>query len=98
MPEGLRETGRPNIGGSIVTAGGVLFIGATDDARFRAFDSKTGKELWAYKLGAAAHSVPATYEVGGKQYVVIASAGGTFLSDPITDDSITAFAVPEPRR
>jgi quinoprotein glucose dehydrogenase len=98
LPEGLRNTGRPNIGGSIVTAGGVLFIGATDDARFRAFDSKTGKELWAYKLGAAAHSVPSTYEANGNQYVVIASAGGTFLSDPITDDSITAFAVQKPSR
>ncbi len=94
LPEGKQNTGRPNIGGSIVTAGGVVFIGATDDQRFRAFDAKTGKELWAYKLGAAAHAVPSTYlGSDGKQYVVIASAGGTFLNDPITDDSITAFAV-----
>ena len=94
LPEGKQNTGRPNLGGSIVTAGGVVFIGATDDQRFRAFDAKTGKELWAYKLGAAAHAVPTTYQGSdGKQYVVIASAGGTFLNDPITDDSITAFAI-----
>ncbi len=94
FPAGKQNTGRPNIGGSIVTAGGVVFIGATDDQRFRAFDSKTGKELWAYKLGAAAHAVPSTYlGADGKQYVVITSAGGTFLNDPVTDDSITAFAV-----
>jgi quinoprotein glucose dehydrogenase len=96
LPEGKQNTGRPNIGGSIVTAGGVVFIGATDDQRFRAFDAKTGKELWAHKLGAAAHAVPSTYEAGGKQYVVIASGGGTFLNDPITDDSITAFTVSQP--
>jgi quinoprotein glucose dehydrogenase len=94
FPEGKQNTGRPNIGGSIVTAGAVVFIGATDDQRFRAFDAKTGKELWAYKLAAAAHSVPSTYlGADGKQYVVIASAGGTFLDDPVTDDSITAFAL-----
>jgi quinoprotein glucose dehydrogenase len=94
LPEGKQNTGRPNIGGSIVTAGAVVFIGATDDQRFRAFDAKTGKELWAYKLAAAAHAVPSTYlGADGKQYVAIASAGGTFLDDPITDDSITAFAL-----
>lgn len=96
LPEGKQKTGRPNIGGTIVTAGGLIFIGATDDQRFRAFDAKNGKELWAYKLAAAAHAVPSTYESAGKQYVVIASAGGTFLNDPITDDSITAFALPTP--
>ncbi len=94
LPEGKRDTGRPNIGGPINTAGGLVFIGATDDGRFRAFDSKSGKELWAYKLAAAAHAVPVTYlGSDGKQYVVIASAGGTFLNDPITDDSVTAFAI-----
>lgn len=97
LPEGKQNTGRPNIGGSIVTAGGVIFIGATDDQRFRAFDAKTGKELWAYKLGAAAHAVPATYDAAGRQYVVIASAGGTFLNDPVIDDSVTAFAL-EPKK
>lgn len=94
LPKGEQKTGRPNIGGSIVTASGLVFVGATDDQRFRAFDAKTGKELWAFKLAAAAHSVPSTYMgADGRQYVVIASAGGTFLDDPITDDSITAFAL-----
>ena len=93
-PPGKQDTGRPNIGGPIATAGGLVFIGATDDNRFRAFDAKTGKELWATKLGAAAHSVPSTYQgADGKQYVVISAAGGTFLNDPITDDSVTAFAL-----
>jgi quinoprotein glucose dehydrogenase len=94
FPTALQNTGRPNIGGSIATAGGLVFIGATDDQRFRAFDAKTGAELWQSKLGAAAHSVPSTYKAAdGKQYVVVASAGGTFLNDPITDDSITAFTL-----
>ena len=94
FPEGKQNTGRPNLGGSIATAGGLVFIGATDDSRFRAFNAKTGAEVWATKLGAAAHSVPATYKgADGKQYVVITSAGGTFLNDPITDDSITAFTL-----
>jgi quinoprotein glucose dehydrogenase len=94
FPADKQKTGRPNIGGSIVTAGGVIFIGATDDQRFRAFDAKTGAELWSTKLGAAAHAVPSTYlGADGKQYVVIADAGGTFLNDPINDDSITAFTV-----
>jgi len=94
FPPALQNTGRPNIGGSIATAGGLVFVGATDDSRFWAFDAKTGAELWHYKLGAAAHAVPATYKAAdGRQYVVIASAGGTFLNDPITDDSITAFAL-----
>lgn len=94
FPEGKQNTGRPNIGGSIATAGGLVFVGATDDARFRAFNAKTGAEVWTVKLGAAAHAVPSTYQAAdGKQYVVIASAGGTFLNDPITDDSVTAFAL-----
>jgi len=96
FPPALQNTGRPNIGGPINTASGLVFIGATDDSRFRAFDARTGAELWQTKLGAAAHAVPATYKgADGKQYVVIASAGGTFLNDPITDDSITAFALPK---
>ena len=95
-PPGKQNTGRPMLGGPITTASGLIFIGATDDARFRALDVKTGKELWTYKLGAAAHSVPATYMGrNGKQYVVISSTGGSFLASPLTDDSITAFALPD---
>jgi quinoprotein glucose dehydrogenase len=95
LPPDKQNTGRPGNGGSIVTAGGVVFIGATDDSRFRAFDAKTGKELWSVKLGGAAHATPSTYlGKDGKQYVVITSTGGGFFDMPLTDDSITAFALP----
>ena len=95
LPEGKQHTGRPNLGGSIVTAGGLVFIGATDDSRFRAFDTKTGKELWSVKLASAAHAVPSTY-VGkdGRQYVVITSAGGSDIDDPVKETSVVAFALP----
>lgn len=97
LPVGRQDTGRPNLGGSIVTAGGVVFIGATDDGRFRAYDAKSGKELWATKLSAPNHSVPITY-VGrdGRQYVVLPATGGSFLEDPATDDALVAYALPVP--
>jgi len=95
LPPDKQKTGRPSSGGSIATASGLVFIGATDDGRFRAFDAKTGRELWAVKLGASAHATPITYlGKNGKQYVVITSAAGGFLDSPLTDDSITAFALP----
>src|SRR3954452_11371197 len=95
LPPEKQHTGRPGNGGSIATAGGLVFIGATDDSRFRAFDAKTGRELWAVKLGAAAHATPSTYlGSDGRQYVVITSTGGGFLDAPTADDSITAFALP----
>ena len=91
---GKRNTGRPGNGGTIATAGGLVFVGATDDARFRAFDAKTGKELWTVKLGGAAEATPMTYEGrDGRQYVVITSTGGGFFGNPVTDDSIMAFAL-----
>lgn len=95
LPIGKQDTGRPNIGGAIVTAGGVVFIGATDDSRFRAFDARTGKQLWTVKLDASAHATPATYSVDGRQFVVVAATGGSFLDSPMTGDAITAFALPE---
>src|SRR5262249_52324547 len=74
---GLKNAGASNMGGSIATAGGLVFIGATTDSKFRAFDSKTGKELWVTKLDATADTVPMTYlGRNGKQYVVV-TAGGT---------------------
>ncbi len=95
LPPDKQKTGRPGNGGSIATAGGLVFIGATDDGRFRAFDAGDGRELWTVHLGAAAHATPSTY-LGrdGRQYVVITSTGGGFLAAPLTDDSITAFALP----
>ncbi len=74
--KGVPPTGTENHGGPIVTAGGLLFIGATQDELFRAFDKRTGNVLWEYQLPAGAFATPATYSVNGKQYVVVA-AGGT---------------------
>ncbi len=94
LPADKQNTGRPGNGGTIVTAGGLVFVGATDDARFRAFDSKTGKEVWTYKLNGAAEATPMTYlGKDGRQYVVITATGGGFFNNPVTDDSIMAFAL-----
>jgi quinoprotein glucose dehydrogenase len=77
LPEGKRNTGAPSSAGPIVTAGGLVFIGATNDSRFRAFDSKTGKELWVTKLDYTASAIPITYQgKNGKQYVAIVAAVG----------------------
>ncbi|HEY6902842.1 MAG TPA: PQQ-binding-like beta-propeller repeat protein, partial [Candidatus Acidoferrales bacterium] len=78
LPPGKQNTGRTGaFAGPIATGGGLVFIGATNDNRFRAFDSKTGKELWSTKLDYAATAVPMTYEgKNGKQYVAIVDAGG----------------------
>jgi quinoprotein glucose dehydrogenase len=96
LPADKQKTGRPGIGGPIATAGGLVFIGAVDDNRFRAFDAKTGKELWSAKLDAAAGSVPSTYEgKDGRQYVVVTSAGNVFAAEPATSDAITAYALPK---
>ena len=98
LPPDKQKTGRPGNGGTIATAGGLVFVGATDDGRFRAFDAKTGKELWTYKLGGAAEATPLTYQgADGKQYVVITSTGGGFFGNPVTDDSIMAFALESAR-
>jgi glucose dehydrogenase len=95
LPPEKQKTGRPNIGGSLATAGGLVFIGATDDSRFRAFDSKTGKELWVTKIDAGAHSAPITFQGNnGKQYVVITATGGGFLGDRSRADTIIAYALP----
>lgn len=95
LPPDKQKTGRPGNGGTIATAGGLVFVGATDDARFRGFDAKTGKELWTYKLGGAANATPSTYlGKDGRQYVVITSTGGGFFGAPVADDSIMAFALP----
>jgi quinoprotein glucose dehydrogenase len=90
--KGIPPTGAENYGGPVITAGGVLFIGATKDGMFRAFESRTGKLLWETTLPAAGFATPATYAVGGKQYVVIA-CGGTKLGLP-KGDSYVAFALP----
>jgi len=73
---GTSKTGSENFGGAIVTAGNLLFIAATSDSLFKAYDKRTGKLLWKTKLPAPGFATPATYEVNGKQYVVIACGGG----------------------
>ena len=93
--KGIPSTGAPNAGGSITTAGNLVFIGATVDSRFRAFDARNGKELWSVKIDAPAHSIPATYlGKDGRQYVVVSAAGGGFLRD-ITSDAVIAYALPK---
>jgi quinoprotein glucose dehydrogenase len=74
--KGIPPTGTENYGGPVVTAGGIIFIGASKDEYFRAFDKDTGKELWKYKLPAGGYATPSVYEAGGKEYVVIACGGG----------------------
>jgi glucose dehydrogenase len=92
LPESKQHTGRPGaFAGPIATAGGLVFIGATGDNRFRAFDSKTGKELWSAKLEYTATAVPMTYQgKDGKQYVAIMAAGG----GGGTDQGLVVFALP----
>jgi quinoprotein glucose dehydrogenase len=74
--KGIPVTGMESYGGTLVTAGGLVFIAGTGDEKIRAFDKKTGKVLWEYLLPAAGFATPVTYEANGKQYVVIAAAGG----------------------
>jgi len=96
LPADKQNTGRPGEGGSIATASGLVFIGASDDSRFRAFDAKTGKELWTTKLGASAESVPSTYlGKDGRQYVAVVAAGGGDAAAPVTSDELTVFSLPK---
>jgi glucose dehydrogenase len=88
------KTGTPMLGGAITTAGNLVFIGATVDGYFRALDARNGKELWATKLEAPAHSIPSTYMgADGKQYVVVPAGGGGFLRTP-RSDALVAFRLP----
>ena len=81
--KGMKNTGTENYGGPIVTAGGLVFIGATNfDKKFHAFDKQTGKLLWETVLPFAGNATPATYEINGRQYVVIAASGGKALNLP----------------
>lgn len=93
MAQGLPPTGTENYGGPLVTAGGLLFIGASRDEQFRAFDRKTGRELWKVPLPAGGYATPATYEIDGRQYVVIACGGGKMGTK--SGDAYVAFALPK---
>jgi quinoprotein glucose dehydrogenase len=86
--------GSPNIGGPMVTGGGLVFIAAGLDARLRALDVHTGRELWRHALAAPGMSVPMTYMAGGRQYVVIAAGGNSRVTSDIAD-AVMAFALPD---
>ena len=94
-PPGKQNTGRVSNGGPIMTASGLTFIAGTDDARFRAFDTRTGKELWTWKLDYSGHATPITYKGrNGKQYVALIATGGSYLGSPSGGDSLLAFTLP----
>lgn len=99
--KGFRNFGAPNLGGSIVTAGGLVFIAATNDHMFRAFDSRTGHMLWTTELEATGNATPATFMgKNGKQYVVINAAGPgnmqAFAGGDKVSDVVVAFSLPSP--
>jgi quinoprotein glucose dehydrogenase len=91
---GIPPTGTENFGGTIVTAGGLVFIGATKDEKFHAFDKATGKLLWEYQLPAGGYATPCTYAVNGRQFVVI-TAGGGGKPHTKSGDAFVAFALPQ---
>jgi quinoprotein glucose dehydrogenase len=91
LPEGH---GSPNLGGPIVTAGGIVLIGATVDRAIRAFDVETGRELWRATLPAGAKATPVTYSVGGRQYVAVAAGGGSLWGK---GDALVSFTLPRQR-
>ena len=90
---GIPPTGTENFGGPLVTKGGLVFIGATKDEKFRAFDKETGEVLWETKLPAGGYATPATYMVNGRQYIVIAAGGGGKIGTK-AGDAYVAFALP----
>jgi len=92
--KGIPKTGTQNFGGTIVTAGGLVFIGGTMDEKFHAFDKSNGKLLWEYKLNHGGYATPCTYMVNGRQYVTIAAGGGGKLGTKSGDEFVT-FALPE---
>jgi quinoprotein glucose dehydrogenase len=92
--KGMKNTGTENYGGPIVTAGGLLFIGATNfDKKFRAFDKSTGELLWEATLPFSGNATPITYEIDGRQYVAIAAGGGKDLKSK-SGGVYVAFALP----
>jgi quinoprotein glucose dehydrogenase len=93
---GIAPTGLENYGGPLVTAGDLLFIGASKDEMFRAFDRRSGKLLWQVKLPAGGYATPATYTANGRQYVVIACGGGKMGTK--SGDAYVAYALPNGKR
>jgi quinoprotein glucose dehydrogenase len=96
--KGMKNTGSENYGGPLVTAGGLLFIGATNfDHKFRAFDKSTGELLWETTLPFSGNASPITYVVNGRQYVAIAAGGGKDPRHGSGGGVYVAFALPEKR-
>ena len=93
--KGVPPTGTENYGGPVVTAGGILFIAAAKDSKIRAFNKYNGRLLWEYDLPAAGFATPSVYEVGGKQFLVIACGGGKLRTR--SGDAYIAFALPNNR-
>jgi len=91
--KGFPPTGTFNMGGPLVTAGGLVFIGAAMDERFHAYDAETGKLLWQYQMDAGGYASPSTFEVEERQYVVIAAGGGG-KPETIPGDAYYCFALP----
>jgi quinoprotein glucose dehydrogenase len=90
-----RNTGTPALGGTITTASGLIFVGAANDRKLRAFDARNGRELWETQLEASAHSTPITYMgADGKQYVVAAAGGGTSVAGLPKSDTLVAYRLP----
>lgn len=89
---GIKPTGTQNFGGTLVTAGGLVFVGASKDEKFRAFDKMTGKILWETLLPAGGYATPGSYQIKGKQYVVIAAGGGG-KNDTKKGDTYVAFSL-----
>ena len=90
VKRGIPATGTQNLGGAVVTAGGLVIIAATFDEKLRIFDKHTGKLLWEYKLPAGGYATPATYMLNGKQYIVIAAGGGGKVGS-LSGDAYVAF-------
>ncbi len=97
VAKGIHNTGAVNFGGPVTTAGGVVFIAATPDEKIRAFESHSGVVLWEYQLPAGGYTIPSTYMINGKQYVVV-TAGGGGKNATKSGDSVIAFALPEPEK
>jgi quinoprotein glucose dehydrogenase len=91
--KGIPQTGTQLFGGGIVTAGGLIFIGATRDNKFRAFNKETGEVLWEYQLPVGAYATPSTYAINDEQFVVIAAGGGG-LQGTASGDYYYAFKIP----
>ncbi len=91
---GIPRTGTETFGGSIVTAGGLVFIAGTKDERIHAFDKATGRMIWEHPLPAGGYATPATYQIDGRQYLVIAAGGAGKLGTK-AGDAFVAFRLPD---